>query len=243
MAIPADGGGDALNRLRATDPPLYLSPSPDLSQAARLASQQLFSLLKPFTQKSPFDRLLVDGFDAEQIWQQIDIQSQPLISTIGIEVKKLEKYPEELSKLFEIVDKRENEFEARGTEDGLEDDDEDMLEDSDEEDEDEDGDDDEMEGGNEGEEDEEEEEEDEGVGVEDKFLKIKELEEYLEDDEAREYGGTTNKKSVKKAVQEDEVDGDDDDDDDEVEDGDDDEVNDWVYIYFVDMDCLQAYVM
>ncbi|XAR50195.1 hypothetical protein NMG60_11004451 [Bertholletia excelsa] len=107
MAASNEAGGlEALHRLKSVDPPVYLSPSPDLSQAARIASEYLFSSLKPFSPKSPFDRLLVNGFDAEQIWQQIDIQSQPLISSLRREVKKFEKNPEEISRFFGEVEKK-----------------------------------------------------------------------------------------------------------------------------------------
>ncbi|KAM1478777.1 hypothetical protein ACFX2I_026157 [Malus domestica] len=39
------------------------------------------------TPKSPLHRVLIDRFDAEQIWQQIDLQSQPLISTLRHDLK------------------------------------------------------------------------------------------------------------------------------------------------------------
>ncbi|KAK9069264.1 hypothetical protein SSX86_013380 [Deinandra increscens subsp. villosa] len=78
-----------------------LTPSPELANVARTASEHLFALLKPYTPKSPFDRLLVDDkFDAKQIWQQIDIQSQPLMSAIRCQVNKFEKDPKELKSIF-----------------------------------------------------------------------------------------------------------------------------------------------
>ncbi|KAK9068656.1 hypothetical protein SSX86_012771 [Deinandra increscens subsp. villosa] len=78
-----------------------LTPSPELANVARTASEHLFALLKPYTPKSPFDRLLADDkFDAEQIWQQIDIQSQPLMSAIRCQVNKFEKDPKELKSIF-----------------------------------------------------------------------------------------------------------------------------------------------
>nr|GMC60302.1 U3 small nucleolar ribonucleoprotein protein MPP10 [Ipomoea batatas] len=78
-----DNDGEvALRQLKSSEPPLYLSPSPELLAAARLACKYLYSSLKPFTPKSPFEQLLTDGFDAEQIWQQIDLQSEPLLSSL-----------------------------------------------------------------------------------------------------------------------------------------------------------------
>lgn len=180
----AAAGTEALHKLKSTVPPLYLSPSPDLSKAARIASQYVFSSLKPYTPKSSFNRLLVEeDFDAEQIWQQIDIQSQPLISSLRRQVRNFEKNPEEI-KLFNLSESKGNdgddvkEEENRETLDLQREVEDEELEGFDDEDEDEDED----------EDDEEEEEEGTGEGVEDKFLKIKELEEFLEEDEAKEYG-------------------------------------------------------
>ncbi|CAK9137587.1 unnamed protein product [Ilex paraguariensis] len=231
MATSTDGGGlEALHRLKSTDPPVYLSQSPDLSEAARLASQYIFSSLTPHTPKSPFTHLLIEGFDAEQIWQQIDLQSQPLISTLRREIKKFEKNPEEISKLFQTVGVRNENLEGKskgvgleGEKRNLERESEDfegvedkVLEVSDEEEEEEEG-----EGEGEGEEEEEEEEEEGGGGgVEDEFLKIKELEEYLQDDEAREYGLESRKKGERK-VYNDEEDEDGNDEEEEHDEGED----------------------
>ncbi|KAA8540804.1 hypothetical protein F0562_024767 [Nyssa sinensis] len=222
------GGLEALHRLKSTDPPLYLSPSPDISQAARKASQYIFSSLRPFAPKSPFDHLLIDGFDAEQIWQQIDLQSQPLISSLRRELKKFEKNPEEISKLFGWVGVKKGEGLEREKEE-LEGEIEDFEVLNGAEDEELVGFDDEDEEGEEDEENEEEEEgggDDGGGGVEDKFLKIKELEEYLEEDEAREYGLNKRKGDGKMSNEEEEANEEDDEegDDDEEEDQEDDEL-------------------
>ncbi|XP_059303949.1 M phase phosphoprotein 10 isoform X2 [Lycium ferocissimum] len=217
------GGVTALRRLKSTEPPLYLSASPDLSEAARLASKYLYSSLKPYTPKSPFSQLLTDGFDAEQIWQQIDLQSQPLLASLGRHIRQFEKKPEEISKSYSLVsgtsEKKNNlEREKEEKSEDFEDVDMDDFDDDDDDDE----------------EEEEEEEEDEGDdgeksedgvevnggegGVEDKFFKINELEEYMEDDEAREYG--LKKKKTKKIrrnnVEEDEDEEGDEEEDDEL---------------------------
>lgn len=219
MSKPTDGV-EALHRLKSTDPPLYLSPSSELSQAARSAASYIFSSLAPHTPKSPFERLLTQGFDHEQIFQQIDLQLQPLISSLRREVKKFEKNPEEISKLFGGVEKKNDGLEIKGEVNGVDDEELEEFDDDEEDDEEEDGDE-ERESEEEREYDEKEEEEEGGSGgggVEDRFLKIKELEEYLDDDEAREYG-LKKKKSDSKVAKEDEdekgEDGDDDDDEEE----------------------------
>ncbi|VVB18394.1 unnamed protein product [Arabis nemorensis] len=102
MATVTDPGMEALEKLKSTEPPVFLAPS-SISEVARVASQYLFTKLKPHNPKSPFVELLVDGFDAEQIWQQIDMQSQPLLSSLRHEVKRFAKNPEEILKLGNLV--------------------------------------------------------------------------------------------------------------------------------------------
>uniref|UniRef100_A0A803PA84 Uncharacterized protein n=1 Tax=Cannabis sativa TaxID=3483 RepID=A0A803PA84_CANSA len=180
MAMSAE----ALHRLKATDPPQWLAPSPTLSQTAREASQNLFSSLRPYTPKSPFDKLLVEGFDAEQIWQQIDLQSQPLLLTIRRELKRFEKDPAEIKKLKLVVEGEEN---------GLEDGREKLEEESDEFDEDLDGIDEELDDDEEMEENEDEEEE---SGDEDEDEKVEEKDE--EDDNSGDFFVGKKKNSSKR---------------------------------------------
>ncbi|XP_009595970.1 M phase phosphoprotein 10 isoform X1 [Nicotiana tomentosiformis] len=228
MATTADDsqsadGVKALRRLKSTDAPLYLSASPDLSEAARLASKYLYSSLKPYTPKSPFAQLLTDGFDAEQIWQQIDLQSEPLLSSLRRQIRQFEKNPEEISKLFNLVEEKKRDKEELAVEEGESEDfkdvamddfdDEDDVDDDDEEEEDDDDD----EEGDDGEKSEDGEEENGGVkgGLEDKFFKVNQLEEYMEADEAREYGL---KKKTKRTRSKDEEEEDEEADEDEDED-------------------------
>ncbi|XP_047950304.1 U3 small nucleolar ribonucleoprotein protein MPP10-like isoform X2 [Salvia hispanica] len=199
MASAADDGAglDALNRLASTEAPLYLTPSHELSNLARLASETLFASLNPYVPKPLLIRLSTQGFDAEQIWQQIDLQSQPLLSSLRRHLRNFEKNPSEIEKQFNLdrdVVKEDNLLEIgqnneSESENFDDDDDEDGDEDDDaDEEEDGDGDDAEDEDGN-----------GENVkGVEDKFLKIKELEEYLVEDEEREYGLKKEKKDKMK---------------------------------------------
>ncbi|XP_009362993.2 U3 small nucleolar ribonucleoprotein protein MPP10 [Pyrus x bretschneideri] len=225
---------DALNSLKATEPTQLLAPSPALSQTARAALQGLFSSIRPFTPKSPFDQLLVDGFDAEQIWQQIDLQSQPLISNLRRDLKRFEKNPDEINTLKVVVQGEEKVLEARSQGlkaeiggfdeelDGFDDDGDDEEAEEEEEEE-----------GSESEEvdreDEEEREESESEGegnnaIEDGFFKIKDLKKSLEESEAMEYGldKTDKKKKNRRGDDEDEEDeglgdlaiGDDEDDED-----------------------------
>ncbi|KGN63490.1 U3 small nucleolar ribonucleoprotein protein MPP10 [Cucumis sativus] len=226
-----EAGLKPLHSLKSTDPPLWLAPSPSLSQVARLASQSLFSMLKPFNPKSPFDHLLVDGFDAEQIWQQIDLQSQPLLASVRRDLKRFEKNPEAISNLKVSLEDKKKVIQEMGVESGEESDDfeEDMKEldeeeeeddEEDEEEEEEDCDDredgDTEEGEKEKSDDEVEGEEGNG-GIEDGFLKLKELEEFMEEDEVREYGLQKKKDGKKEKKPRKTEEESDDDEDDELE--------------------------
>nr|XP_011464024.1 PREDICTED: U3 small nucleolar ribonucleoprotein protein MPP10 isoform X2 [Fragaria vesca subsp. vesca] len=182
-------GSEALNTVKATEPTQWLAPSPELSENARAALKSLFSSLRPFTPKSPFNELLVEeDFDAEQIWQQIDIQSQPLISSLRREVKRYEKNPEEIKTLKVVVEGEEKVLESQNEEKDSEDFDEesDDEEEGDDVEENEDDDEDEEE-----EEEENVEEEEEGDGekneIEDGFFNVKALGKYLKTTEAEEY--------------------------------------------------------
>lgn len=216
MAIVKDSGFEALEKLKATEPPVFLAPS-SISEVARAASQYLFEKLKPYNPKSPFDQLLVDGFDAEQIWQQIDMQSQPLLSSLRQEVKRFAKNPEEIRKLGNLAlkvshedDVDEMDMDAFDSDDDNDENDDDELEANESEGEEEDED--EEEDGEE----EEEEKDGDNEGIEDKFFKIKELEEFLEEGEAEEYGTDyKNKKGVAKRKKHNLSDDDEDEEDDE----------------------------
>ena len=225
MANRTNAGVEALQRLKATDPPSWLAPNPTLSQAARAASQYFFSSLRPFSQKLPLDQLLIDGFDTEQIWQQIDLQSQPLIATLRRRVKRLEKNPEELSHLNMALEGKKK-VEAEKNEEWNEESDgfdEEFDEFDDEEEE--EGQEEERGGKGRGkleaesveeeveEEDEEEEgesgesesEDDHGAVIEDEFLKVKDLAKYLQKEEENYENGELDKEEDGQSEESDEV--------------------------------------
>ncbi|KAL5064631.1 hypothetical protein RYX36_026368 [Vicia faba] len=171
-----DSGIESLLCLKEIYPPSFLVPNPTLSQTTRAASKYLFSSLRPFSPKSPLDQLLVDGYDAEQIWHQIDLQSQPLLSTLRRRLNQLVKNPEEIAQLkvpLDASNKAEEKYERGEESDGFDE----LLDEADENEDDF--------GGIEGEEDEDDDEEEKGEdgGIGDKFLKIDELNDYLQKEE------------------------------------------------------------
>ncbi|TVU50780.1 hypothetical protein EJB05_02170, partial [Eragrostis curvula] len=181
----AKKGEAALRRLSDTDPALFLSPSADLAAAARTASQHIYSSLAPLSpaQPPPLPSLLAGpAFDAEQICSQIELITRLLLPHLHRPLRRLERQPPLQPQAAPRVDTPagSEEEQSEGEEDSES---EELKEDEEEELE---GTDDEM-----AEDDEEDEEELEGKGgngVEDKFLKTKHLEEFLEQAEEEEYG-------------------------------------------------------
>lgn len=175
-------------------------------------------------QPPPLSNLLAGpNFDAEQIWSQSELLSRPLLPHLHRQLRRLEHQPPSHpsptpppSKPAE-ADEEPSDEDEDGEGDESEDLDEDELE----------GTDDELDSG-EGEEEETEEVQGrKGNGVEDDFLKVKELEDFLQNAEEQEYGGSRGGKENKATVDwmEDESDEDDMDedgvDDDEDEDDED----------------------
>ncbi|CAD6271515.1 unnamed protein product [Miscanthus lutarioriparius] len=220
----AEKGEAALRRLSEADPALFLSPSADLAAAARAASQHIYSSLAPLSlaQPPPLPTLLTDpAFDAEQIWSQIELLARPLLPHLRRQLRRLEQQPpsqqppvatpavaegELLEEDGESSESEElkNEEELEGTEDEKESEgtqDEEEMGDEEEEEAELDG-----RGGN---------------GVEDKFLKIDELTEFLEKGEEEEYGGGAKRREKKAAknwmVESDGEDDDEDEDEDQLD--------------------------
>ncbi|KQJ92414.1 U3 small nucleolar ribonucleoprotein protein MPP10 [Brachypodium distachyon] len=238
--LAAEKGEAALQQLRQADPSLYLSPSANLAAAARAALKHLHSSLAVASpvQPPPLQDLLAGPeFDAEQIWSQSELLARPLLPHLHRQLRRLEHQapPPEPSKPAEA----EEEEEVSEDEEGGDGDDGDELNEAELEDID-----DELESGEDEDEEEEEDDEEEeteelegkaGNRVEDKFLKINELEKFLEQGEEAEYGGSSKegeKKKKKKAGvnwMEDESDEDMDEDGDEDEDDDDLDLEDIEY--------------
>lgn len=183
----ATGDLEALRRLAKAEPFEFLTADGELAEAARAASRHLFSALAPLCPKLPFDSLLVDGFDAEQIWQQIDLQTRDLVPSLRRRLNQFKRKPDGIGKLL----KSKNDGNLKVGDEGVEEFEEEVSGDEEEEEE-------EGRGGGveeveemEDEEEEDEGEEEEGDGlrdVEDQFLKIKDQERFFEKREKEEFG-------------------------------------------------------
>ncbi|KAM3255954.1 hypothetical protein ACQJBY_048860 [Aegilops geniculata] len=225
--LAAEKGEVALQQLRRADPSVYLSPSADLAAAARAALKHFHSSLAVVSpvQPPPLPNLLAGpNFDAEQIWSQSELLSRPLLPHLHRQLRRLEHQPPAQpsaapppSKTAEAEEGPSDE-EEDGEGDESEEEDEDVLEDTDDELESEEG------------EDEETEElgTKAGNGVEDRFLKMKDLEKFMEEGEELEYGGGSKGGEKKKAsvnLMEDDSDEEDVDEDDGGDDEDDDDLD------------------
>ncbi|KAK8940465.1 hypothetical protein KSP39_PZI010719 [Platanthera zijinensis] len=197
LLVPSMAGrtterGDAVEEMMKLEPSDLLSQED--STSTRGGSASLFSFFVNHCSKLPVNALLAEEhFDAEQIWSQVELVHRPIQSSLRRKVKQLEHVA---PVVIEAEVKEKGREEEEKEEDGGEGDGEDERNDGDREevknsDDDDDGD-------NEGEEEGDEKKKTwKGNGVEDRFLKINELEEYLEDDEAREYGVQRNKEKTK----------------------------------------------
>ncbi|KAJ1268499.1 hypothetical protein BS78_07G140400 [Paspalum vaginatum] len=209
-AAVAEKGEAALQRLCDADPALFLSPSADLAAAARAASRHIYSSLVPLSpaQPPPFPSLLAGpAFDAEQIWSQIELLDRPLLPHLRRQLRRLEQQPPSqpqppLEKPA-VAEREQSEEDGEGCEseelkEELEetDDVEEMSDDYEEEEE--------LDGR-------------ERKGVEDKFLKIDEMAEFLDRGDEEEYGGGAKRgeKKAKKNWMESDDEGEEDEDGDE----------------------------
>ncbi|KAJ3148712.1 u3 small nucleolar ribonucleoprotein MPP10 [Geranomyces variabilis] len=72
-------------------PDAFLRPTPALSDSFLKITQTLYGLAKhsePFPNEfSPLETLLVDGFDAEQVWEQLQLQNEPMLGYLAEKVE------------------------------------------------------------------------------------------------------------------------------------------------------------
>lgn len=236
--IPETLGVQALDTIKNSHPPQWLAPPPELANNAKTASKYLFSQIIPKAPKCPLSSLLTDDFDAEQIWQQIDLQAQPLLASLKRQVKNLDKTSKTLSLLVNDREPKSTLGNLGGKADDAEEDSEDddvddeveEMESSEFEESDEQEPEKEQEREKEeanGDEDESE-ENGEANGLEDRFFKINDLEKFLNEAEVqgleppKELSEDDDDESLEEEDEDDDDDEDrDEDDDEDEEDGDD----------------------
>jgi U3 small nucleolar RNA-associated protein MPP10 len=206
----ADTAIEDLADVITNDPACILQGNEDVAQLARAAAKEIFDYASQHADNdnniadaSLLPELYVDGFDAEQIWLQIDLQSGPLIKKAR---KLLKKVGPNASLLTEETEEMLEDLLEEGDKEGDDDKEDEEEEEEEEQEEEEDIDYDEMlaNGGLESEEEEAEEEEDEPSGrkskpnsnnnkkkggrstVEDDYLNLDDMEAFLEQAEMEE---------------------------------------------------------
>ncbi|XP_024544906.1 U3 small nucleolar ribonucleoprotein protein MPP10 [Selaginella moellendorffii] len=190
--------GAEVAAVRDSEASAWLDASPELVSSARSLSEQIFALAVRYFPRNPLRRLLTQGFDAEQIWQQIEIQDRQLLSSVRRQIRDLEKLDAagDFFGLGNAVAEEQENGKAEASDDSLSEEDKET----------------------EGEEvsDEEEEEAEAGVSnvLEDKFLKLKDMDRFLLDAEEEYQRGD-------EAPEKDEEEDDEEDDEDDGADSDD----------------------
>ncbi|ETW00395.1 hypothetical protein H310_07033 [Aphanomyces invadans] len=78
-------------------PEVFFAPSTELATEIAHFTKYLFDQAKKFesaeSAASSLDALYVDGFDADQIWEQLKLQNEPVVKEVGRQIKKLAKNP------------------------------------------------------------------------------------------------------------------------------------------------------
>ncbi|CAM6085449.1 unnamed protein product [Calypogeia fissa] len=223
--IPTITGEEVLNRLKESDPSEWLAAPPALVQCAKQASEILFSLTTHSFEKAPLSKLYTDRFDAEQIWQQIDLQSHPILSYIRKKLKNLEKTGDgefftgledkelaDRAKKLEVEDKNMDSDAIDSNEESENDEDDEDMEEA------------EAAALKDGDDDEDDDEEEDGGekktgknGVEDDFFRVSEMEKFLDRADAEGVFGTGDGGDPESTSRLDDGGDDDEDDDDDEE--------------------------
>ncbi|MCO5610216.1 hypothetical protein L7F22_064452 [Adiantum nelumboides] len=191
MAFPgeAQDGKSALFLIENSEPVVWLAGDVHLSQQTRTALEYLYSLAKEYATPCPLSHLLTINFDCEQIWQQIDLQSAPLLNTARRRLKHLQRIANSVELLdgpinpacaSKAVQKGEEveaiQYESEDVED--EEENTEIKDQGEEEEEEEDS----SEGGPRGKS--ESEEDGEEHAVDDKFFRLKDMQRFLDEAEA-----------------------------------------------------------
>ncbi|KAJ3266832.1 hypothetical protein HDU76_011900, partial [Blyttiomyces sp. JEL0837] len=74
-----------------TQPHRFLVPDVALAEQSKTVTKWLFDLVKkaePF-EMTPLSELLVDGFDAEQVWEQLQLLNQPMVEYLKDSVEEV----------------------------------------------------------------------------------------------------------------------------------------------------------
>jgi U3 small nucleolar RNA-associated protein MPP10 len=78
---------------------VFFTPSEDIAQEIKGFTKHVFDHCTKFvsrTAATPLDQLYVDGFDADQIWEQLRLQNVPLLEELSKRIRSFQKKPEQI---------------------------------------------------------------------------------------------------------------------------------------------------
>lgn len=77
-------------------PELFFTPSEQVASDIKQFTKHVFDHCTKFVSQSsvtPLDQLYIDGFDADQIWEQLQLQNGPLVSELAKRIRGFNKQP------------------------------------------------------------------------------------------------------------------------------------------------------
>ncbi|GAB9463883.1 U3 small nucleolar [Globisporangium polare] len=80
-------------------PELFFTPSEQVASDIKQFTKHVFDHCTKFVSQSsvtPLDQLYIDGFDADQIWEQLQLQNGPLVSELAKRIRGFNKQPESI---------------------------------------------------------------------------------------------------------------------------------------------------
>ncbi|XP_066273247.1 U3 small nucleolar ribonucleoprotein protein MPP10-like [Branchiostoma lanceolatum] len=94
----------------------FLSAQPDVAATFKSTTKQLYDFVKQSETKTnplkgPLAELIVSNFDDEQIWQEVELQNDPLLKRLVKDVAKIKRRPQTVSLLPEPESSSEEEEE------------------------------------------------------------------------------------------------------------------------------------
>ncbi|GLD94254.1 hypothetical protein PINS_up002865 [Pythium insidiosum] len=78
-------------------PEVFFTPSESVAEEIKSFTKHVFDHCTKFVSKrsvTPLDQLYIDGFDADQIWEQLRLQNAPLLDELTQRIRAFSKQPE-----------------------------------------------------------------------------------------------------------------------------------------------------
>lgn len=98
---------------------VFFTPSDEVATEIKTFTKKIFDHCTKFvsqTSATPLDQLYVDGFDADQIWEQLQLQNAPLVNELTKRIRNFHKAPEQI-RLFPSPQNEEEQDESEDEED------------------------------------------------------------------------------------------------------------------------------